>query len=363
MQFKVGIVGGGWYGCHLASSLASLGFEVKLFERHIRLMHEASGNNQFRLHLGFHYARHHGTRLQSRDGFQRFIERYPTLSADVAENIYCVPRQSSLIDFSTYKLIMAASGIDFIEMNAPPDLLRNVEGAMLTRERVLLLDRARQFFEKRLEGSLALDTEVRSLHSDNTGVTINGQRFDYAIDASWGHFRKLPIDVFYEPTMLLYYEAMKMMPAVTLVDGPLCSIYPTEDAQIYTLSSVAHTPLGRYASGGEARARLASVGKDLVLAKRMAMEDQISINVPAFRELFKFVGVQLSIKTKPIGQFDDRSCYVFQDGRVFSIMSGKIDTIFFATERVLSMIEADHSSATPPARPNALRSNILMPAA
>ncbi len=363
MPFKVGIVGAGWYGCHLASSLASLGFEVTVFDRQSRLMHEASGNNQFRLHLGFHYARHHGTRLQSRDGFQRFIERYPTLSGDIAENIYAVPRQSSLIDFNTYKLIMAASGIDYIEMAAAPSLIQGVEGCLLTRERVILLERARDFFSQRLAGNLELDTEIRTVKNFDDRAEINGRPFDYVIDATWGQLRRLPIDVFYEPTMLLYYECKERMPAITFVDGPLCSIYPTEDPQIYTLSSVVHTPLGRCATAGEAHVRRAQVGRDLVTAKRIAMEDQISINVPSFRDMFRFVGVQLAIKTKPVGQYDDRSCYVFQDGRVFSVMSGKIDTIFFATERVLSMIEADNSSALPSTRPSALRDNMLMPAA
>jgi hypothetical protein len=33
---------------------------------------------------------------------------------------------------------------------------------------------------------------------------------------------------------------------------------------------------------------------------------------------------------------------VFKRGRVFTVLSGKIDTVFYATERVLSMIEAAH---------------------
>lgn len=363
MPFKIGIVGAGWYGCHMASSLATLGFDVTVFDRHHQLMQEASGNNQFRLHLGFHYARHHGTRLQSRDGFQRFIERYPTLSREVAENIYAVPRGSSLIDFQTYKLIMAASGIDFIEMQHAPDMLQSVEGCLLAQERVILLHRARELFQQRLAGSLQLETEVRTLRNVDGGAELNGQRFDYVIDATWGQLKRPPIDVYYEPTLLLYYECTELVPAITLVDGPLCSIYPTEDPQIYTLSSVPHTPLGRCATAGEAHVRRAEVGRDLVTAKRIAMEDQVSLNVPSFRDRFRFVGVQLAIKTKPVGQYDDRSCYVFQDGRIFSVMSGKIDTIFFATERVLSMIEAEHSAAATTEVPSALRDSILMRAA
>jgi hypothetical protein len=58
------------------------------------------------------------------------------------------------------------------------------------------------------------------------------------------------------------------------------------------------------------------------------------------------MGIQLGVKTKPIGKFDDRSCYVYREGRRFLILSGKIDTIFYATERIISMIAFDHADAS-----------------
>lgn len=357
MSFRIGVVGAGWYGCHLGSSLASLGFEVTIFDRHERLLVEASGNNQFRLHLGFHYARHAETRIQSRDGFQRFVERYPSLSVEAPHrNIYAVPRYQSLMDFQTYKLVMASSGIDSVETGDTGGLLEEIEGALLTRERIVLLEQARLFFEERLAGRLRLGEEVHALDSlDGGGAAINGERFDYAIDATWGQLRRPPIEMFFEPTILLYYESRQDFPAVTFVDGPLCSVYPTEDPAIFTLSSVPHTPLGRYATPGEAFGRRAQVNKELVLAKRLAMEAQVSRNIPGFRDAFRFQGVQLSMKTKPAGNVDDRSCYVFRDGNVFTVMSGKIDTIFHATERVLAMITAEHAGAKGSARPSSLR--------
>lgn len=359
MPFKIGIVGAGWYGCHLASSLASLGFDITVFEQHSRVLHEASGNNQFRLHMGFHYARHHGTRQQSRDGFLRFIERYPTLSAPIAENIYAVPKNESLIDFNTYKLIMASSGIDFVELQQGSPLLADIDGAVQTGERVLLIAKARQYFQRRLEKNLRLGTRVTSIVDGPGGVEIEGERFDYLIDATWGQKIKPPIDIFYEPTLLLYYETKEAFPAITFVDGPLCSIYPTEDASIYTLSSVPHTPLGSFTTAKAARQALVDFNTATATEKRRLMEAQVLRNVPGFNDVFEFVGVQLSLKTKPIGRADDRSCYVNQTGRIFSVMSGKIDTIFHATERILSLIEAENSIVDPePAR--TLRDDILI---
>ncbi len=359
MSLSFAIIGGGWYGCHIATSFRSLGFSVTIFEQHHRLLHGSSGNNQFRLHLGFHYPRHYGTRMQSRDGFSRFVERYPALSSPIAQNLYAVPKGDSLIDFLTYKLIMTSSGIEFTELASPPDFLSNIEGCLQTPERVLLLDKARRYFTERLAPFLVTDHRVESIEERGGGVYVDGRRFDFVIDASWGHFTKPPIDLFYEPTMLLYYEANTPFPAVTLVDGPLCSIYPTEDPLLYTLSSVPHTPLGRFKTATEARAVLDRVDAALVATKVERMEQHISRYVPGFKDVFRFVGPQLAMKTKPSGSFDDRSCYVYKNGRVFSVMSGKIDTIFFSVERILSMIEAMGADEPVRNEPSGLRAEIL----
>ncbi len=345
MALTVAVVGAGWYGCHIALSLRALGLDVAVFEQHARPLHEASGNNQFRLHLGFHYPRHHQTRVQSRDGFMRFTERYPQLSREVAENIYAVPREDSLIDFATYRLIMTSSGIDYREVGETSVRLEGVDGLMLAGERVLLIDRARQYFTERLGDCLHLGARVDRVSQRLDGVYLGGRRYDFAVDATWGHRAGLPMRFYYEPTLLLYYETDGPFPAVTLVDGPLCSVYPTEDPGLYTLSSVPYTPLGRFDSAAEARRERDAVGGAVIADRTRLMEGQISRYLPEFRERFRFVGPQLSIKSKPVGRFDDRSCYVFQDGRVFSVMSGKIDTVFFATERILAGIEAGQADA------------------
>ncbi|NHO34350.1 FAD-dependent oxidoreductase [Acetobacter fallax] len=343
MVSRIAIVGGGWYGCHIASSLKALGFHVRLFERHKRLLHEASGNNQFRLHLGFHYPRHHGTRVQSRDGFMRFVERYPLLSREIPENIYAVPRVDSLIDFATYRLIMTSTGIDFREQTEASIPILGAEGQILTGERVLLIDQSRRYFTEVLGDSLVLGHEVTSIVQGADGVTVEGEPYDLLVDATWGQQLDIPLKHFFEPTLLLYYETAQEFPACTFVDGPLCSVYPTEDPTIYTLSSVPHTPLARVGSAAEACRIRDAVDGATVEHKRHLMEEQISRYLPTFRDSFRFIGPQLSIKTKPVGNVDDRSCSVFRDGRIFHVMSGKIDTIFFAMERIVSFLESKNS--------------------
>lgn len=342
---RVAIAGGGWYGCHIASTLKAHDFDVCLLEKNQHLFSEASGNNQFRLHQGLHYARSAQTRYQSRDGYHRFVERYPRLSRRIENNIYLVPKATSLIDFDTYFSIMLSSGIaiEKVPLASIPGIdPKRFEGAIRCEERVVLTDQSRAYFGQRLNGIVQLGREVERVECRPEAVWVDGERFDLFIDATWGALRSAgeEPDVYYEPTLLLYYrlcggETAREFPAVTLVDGALWAIYPTQTPQLYTLSSVTHTPLGRYRSKAEAYSRLATIDEETVARKRHEMEAEVAFYIPSFHDLFEFAGPQFAIKTKPTGLSDNRACGVRFDGRSISVQSGKIDNIFFANERIL----------------------------
>jgi hypothetical protein len=339
---KLAIVGAGWYGCHIANYLRSLGHETTVFERNATALDEASGRNQNRLHLGFHYARDYETRMQSRDGYSRFLERYGALTLPVRHNYYAVASQDSLLDFKTYKTIMASSGIEFrgVQQTDLPFQLQNVSGVLETDERVIDEIAARQFFEIELAGDLRLDHPVAQSDIEvfEDKVLLQGQRYDYLVDATWSKLFPLRQRVIFEPTLLLYYRNLGDDFALTLVDGPLASIYPTAEADVATLSSVTHTPLGQYSTAEEATQCLASLTHEEVADCRFRMEEEILAYLPDFNARFEYLGPQLSMKTKPLGRQDNRSCSVEVNGRLIQVMSGKIDTIFFATERILSAI-------------------------
>lgn len=343
---KIAIVGAGWYGCHFATTLKMLGYDVTLFERHMGVFPEASGNNQFRLHQGFHYARHHRTRIQTRDGFNRFIERYPFLSEKIERNYYVVPKEDSLIDFMTYRQIMLSSGIDFHEVRAHPYGLggKEIGGIIRCDERVILTGKARNYFWSKLKDCAVFGTEVAYENTKDGLPSINGTKYEWLIDTTWGHLTKPPVSVYFEPTILFYYQTAADFPAYTFVDGDLCSLYPTEKRGVYTLSSVSHTPLGRFETSAEAREFLSSVSTSKVAGHRQRMEAQIEAYLPSFGKDFNYVGPQLSIKTKPIGAYDDRSCYVHQNNRVISVLSGKIDSIFYSFEKILNILGVDNET-------------------
>lgn len=339
---KFAVIGAGFYGLHIATRLKALGLEAKVFEKASDILSFASGNNQFRLHLGFHYARNFRTRQQSRDGYFRFLERYGKLTESIQENYYLVPHGDSLIDFPTYKLIMMSSGLDFIETDAPEEISYAC-GSVLTAERVLMVDQARKHFYQQLDNTIQLDTEAMVSPKEDS-VEVNGESFDYCIDCTWGHL--MPDEnFFFESTILLYYRKKTRdasTKAYTFVDGPLCSLYPTENPDILTLSSVPHTPIQQHSTSAEALHEINNMSTHDVSIKRLLMERQLMKYYPSFLDDYEYCGPQLCVKTKPYGQDDDRSCYVKKNGRLIKCLSGKIDNIFYAAAEVMALIEDEY---------------------
>ena len=74
------VIGAGWFGCHIASKLIDDGHDVRIFEKESSIFSNASGNNQNRLHQGFHYPRSFLTRKMSYEGYKKFIKQYPSLT-------------------------------------------------------------------------------------------------------------------------------------------------------------------------------------------------------------------------------------------------------------------------------------------
>ncbi len=337
---KIGIVGGGWYGCHLGLVLKRRGFDVEVHEAEADVLQLASVNNQARLHIGYHYPRCAVTRMQTVACFPRFMEAYPTFSKPIENNIYTVSHENSFLDFRTYCQIMAASGLDFTEVDPAAFGLKGVDGAIATQERVLDFDEARRFFRKNLGDSLFLNSRISSLVDTGDGVRLNGQKYDIAINCTWCALRtgQVKQNLFFEPTILLYYEATEpFYGALTVMDGPCFSVYPYDDKR-YTLSHVACTARGHFASYAEAQAendRLTAADIDAI---RAAMTEEVLKEFPSFADRFRYLSPQLCVKTKYENRRASRDTSVKRHGNVLTVFSGKIDTVFIAEDMVLEQL-------------------------
>ena len=67
--------------------------------------------------------------------------------------------------------------------------------------------------------------------------------------------------------------------------------------------------------------------------------EKVTFYYPGFERDFELLGHFLSIRTKLLNENANRECIVNDKGRVINVLSGKISSIFEASEKVLSIID------------------------
>lgn len=326
---KIRILGGGWYGCHLATTLIGFGHEVALWESSDQLFNGASGANPARLHLGFHYPRSKLTRAMSQEHYVAFMLRYSRFTRTVPINIYAIAESDSVIDFGTYCQVLKGE-VEFIRVDVPSELgLQHVEGALLTGERHIVISKIRKHFTAMLKNHVMYQCGPADIDSDG---------WDYTIDCTFCALDSANIDR-YEPciTTLLRGPVDK---AVTIMDGPFPSIYPWDEEEgLCSLTSAKYTPFARCATRAEAEAILGGVSVKDATKQSKDMLAQIRYFYPE-AESYEAVGYKLSIRAMPRSGSDARLVDVIRVGkRALRVRAGKIDAIEHAATVVLSMMK------------------------
>jgi hypothetical protein len=153
--------------------------------------------------------------------------------------VYAVSSKKSSLDFGTYMQVMRASHIPVNNIDPAEVGLVRVDGAVTCAERALLVDAPRAFFMEELKDALKLNCRVRKIeqaqlaYEASPRVRVDEKEYDWCINCTHNqNFVMTDLDVFYEPCLLLIYrdkrpeELRKRLMAITIMDGPLPSLYP-----------------------------------------------------------------------------------------------------------------------------------------
>ena len=344
MKKKIAIIGAGWFGCHIGYEIIKLNkFDVKIFEKNKEIFQGASGNNQNRLHLGFHYPRSKETRFQSKKGYKKFKKIYPFLCLKVKKNIYGVANdRKTKIDFGTFLQIMKSEGLKYKEINAQKLFkIENLSGAILTNEMLIDKNKSINFFQKKLKNFLYLNKNIKKIKKVRGKYEINNQLYDYVINCTYYQkfINKNP-GAFYEVTSSMIYKCSKEFPALTVMDGPFFTIYPYKK-NFYNIYSVIYSPFGKSKNFNLCEKTLFRVRKDnrLLHQKRKLTEKQILKFYPNFLKYFKFTEYSTCIRTTNNSSNANRSYKIHINKNFINIFSGKIDHINLASEEVIDFLK------------------------
>ena len=313
------IVGAGWYGCYIAKYLISKKIKYTLWEEK-DIFSGASGFNQNRLHLGFHYPRCFSTRYQSRSGFILFEKHFKNLTFKIPKNYYSI-HSKSIIDFQTYTSIMGFEEYKFKEISIKNLPVSNLEGAIEVGEHGICPEKSKKYWQSQnlnIIKKAKIKLTEKGLFFENKLISSST---DKIIDCTWGALQNTDPNHFIENMMVLRLKKKRDLNfgALTIMDGPFFSIYPeSEKNNFFTLTCVTHGKIPRYQTSKDSLNKIAK--KNL---------SYISSIYKDFYDDFSYIDFYVGRKFKMKSFSDDRSLHSNVHDNVLTIFSGKIDAVFY----------------------------------
>lgn len=334
---KIAIIGAGWFGCHIANDLLDSGFQVDIYEKEKDIFMGASGNNQNRLHLGFHYPRSYKTRIQSIKGFNEFVKKYPKFSNKIEKNLYFIANHNkNITDFDTYKSIMKSSRLNFKEIIPSKFGINNCEGGILCNERLIDFKKAKIFFKKKLNNKITFNFEIKKIKINNKEIFINQKKYKNIINCTWQQFAPLKSwQTKYEGCINFLYKKkiQSNLIAMTIMDGPFYSIYPW-DKNHSTLYSVKYSRIINTKNKNKALKSIKEITLKELKNIKNKVEKEILYFYPRFLEDYKFEKYLKSLRTIRNFNTHCRESLIAKDNGVIHILSGKIDHIISSGNQI-----------------------------
>ena len=339
-KIRIAVLGAGWFGCYIGSELKKRGYYFDIYEKNSKIFSNASGNNQNRLHLGFHYPRSFKTREMSQKGFYKFKKNLPNFSSKINNNIYAIANDNrNFTSFKKYTSAMNSSNLNFKIIEVKKTLLNNISHAIKCDEEIINQEKAISFFKKRLKKNLNFNKNIKKIKKKGKKFLINKIEYDFVINCTWQQsFSSKRLKLIYENCLIPLYEPkVKKHPAYTIMDGPFFTFYPW-NKDYFGLYSVKYSRVNKSKSIN----RILKLNKNLTFKIKNSIKSKIerkfSKFYPEFKKKFIFKKYLTSIRTILYNKNDARVCLVENDNNFVNILSGKIDHIFYAASEVIKCL-------------------------
>lgn len=370
---KIGIIGSGWYGCHLALALAKKGVDVTIFEKNDDIFSGVSGKFGIRLHKGPHYPRSEKTRESCKRAFDEFCETYPELVIKHDYATYALGEIDSLgdppkVNKEQFRAVCyedeKCQDID-IEAAGYKGLINAMN---IDEPSIAVGSRLRETFRRYLSDAgvkVNCNYSVNKLHNYGTTTAVIGQssvhQFDHVINAT-GYQALLPenikadspfeMEVVYQPCLALCYADKKPadLPfSFIVMDGWFPCVMPyidnADDTKTehrkYILTHGSYTIMASCDTPEAAHNILNGITDDFIETKvKPPAEHEINRFWPEFDQRFQYLEWKGEVLAKLRTKKEFRSAVTFAspDG-VINIIPGKVSNVFDAEKEVIALIE------------------------
>ena len=352
-MFKIAIIGGGFYGCYIAKKLKDKfksKIEIDIFEKNKKLILEAGKNNQYKLHLGYHYPRSFFTIKQTISGSKKFKKEFGRYIFYPKKNIYLIHKNSKVSANNFYKIFkkfkLKIKEFDIEKLN----FLNNhqdFEKGFKTEEGVIKFEKLNNYLIKKVETSCNVykNKNIKNINSKwgflkDTKNKIYSN-YNYIINCSYTNpnmgLKKKFILKYELAGMVKIRNPFKEKIGITIMDGKFATLYP-RDKLYSSLSSVTYTPIKKFKNLND----LYIFQKKFKLKKN----NRIKLIIKDVRRYFnkKLQIMSPSLITAPKTKIysdtkDQRPSLIRKHKKTFSVLAGKIDVAPIIFDQLVKRIK------------------------
>jgi glycine/D-amino acid oxidase-like deaminating enzyme len=335
------VVGGGFYGCHMALALKKLGFKrVCLIERENGLMRRASYVNQARVHNGYHYPRSLPTGMSSRRNFSRFVEEHAFAVVPNVQMIYGIARNSRVTG-SQFARFCSEIGAPCREDKQAMDELFDpalIETCFSVTEiafdsSALARDLAGRLHAAGIDCRLGVTGQISSWNDSAVLLETNEGpiRAQYVFNCTYAYLDSLGVRMRNKIKKELAEIALVQPPrqmrgrAVTVMDGPFFSSMPFPALSCYSLTHVRYTPHMSWTGPGDHVLRFEGSRSEAMMRDTIRYMPCMSAST-YLRSLYELKAILIK------SEDSDSRPIVFEQSedseRVYSVLGSKIDNIY-----------------------------------
>lgn len=261
--YDAAIIGGGFFGCCLALSMARRFPRVLILERETELLTRASFVNQARVHNGYHYPRSMITALRSAFNYRRFVVDFEDCIGPSFLQVYAIARGASQVNAYQYRKFCEHVGIPLRPVPERVARLLNrdlIEDAFCTEEcafdALRLRARLRAAIEQAgIEVIYGAEAErVCAGPAESLRIQLSGPSEIAAArvyNCTYSQINQLlvrsslePLPLKHEITELALIQVPPSLAdvGITVMDGPFFSTMPFPALGLHSLSHVTYTP-------------------------------------------------------------------------------------------------------------------------
>tara|TARA_B100000686_G_C16786104_1_gene975361 strand:+ start:1807 stop:2952 length:1146 start_codon:yes stop_codon:yes gene_type:complete len=240
---SIAIIGGGFFGCAIATKLSAHGYECTIYEKRDRILGGTASRNVLRIHKGPHYPRSKETALQCLEGYNKFCNNFSECIETSFSNYYVISSEHSKTTFDNFVDFCSCLNIEHVVIPKTEcqKFFTNCDGGIICEEGTINVFRMLAHYEKVLaENACEVLTNKEIIRIDRNGdrivlkTNVENYEADIVINCSFtemnlglGTLHHASNELVYQKTVCFKCKTSDPVFGLTVLDGESPTIFPS----------------------------------------------------------------------------------------------------------------------------------------